>query len=111
MLLKKSFLFVAFTCHTLAYAGTMGAITDDLISGAYLGLGGSFNSVKNQQRIYASGQSTSFFANGQFAGTGQAAGWADPSTTNLTTFAPKAQLGYVDYFKDTRACPQFKPVF
>ncbi len=62
--------------------------------GFFLGLGGSYNSVRFDQYLYASGISNVYSGSTQVA-YGEAGGPATPFLNTQTTFAPTAQVGYL----------------
>lgn len=66
-------------------------------AGFFLGLGGSYNSIKLNQNLYASGISN-VYADGSLTSAGQAGGPANPYANTQSTFAPLAQLGYFRNF-------------
>ena len=61
--------------------------------GFFAGVGGSFNSVRVSQELYASGALDAYM-NNLLVATGEASGPAAPFTQTETTFAPVAQLGF-----------------
>jgi hypothetical protein len=69
-------------------------------SGLFVGLGGSYNSVKVDQSLtLASNMNVS--AGEVLAASGQINGSLPPSRQTQTTFAPEGQLGYFRYVDDT----------
>jgi len=62
-------------------------------SGWFIGLGGSYNSVKVDQNFNGVGVSD-VYDGGMLVATGTASGPAPPFRETMTTFAPVAQLGY-----------------
>lgn len=64
-------------------------------NGFFVGLGGSYNSVKLDQYLTASGTSE-VFEEGLLVAFGEAGGPANPYHVTQTTFAPEVQVGYFD---------------
>lgn len=62
--------------------------------GFFVGLGGSYNSVKFDQKVFASGVSN-VYSGSTLVASGQAGGPANPFHSTQSTFAPVAQLGYM----------------
>lgn len=69
-------------------------------SGWFVGVGGSFNSVRLDQDFNDIGNSN-VFTNGALVATGTATGPAPPFHDTKTTFAPVAELGYFRNFEDS----------
>lgn len=69
-------------------------------SGIFVGLGGSYNSVKLDQNLFASGVSN-VYSGSTLVAYGQAGGPANPFHNTQTTFAPEAQVGYFRHFTDS----------
>jgi opacity protein-like surface antigen len=69
-------------------------------AGFFIGLGGSYNSVKFDQDIYALGLSN-VFNGATLVANGIAQGPGDPFHSLQSTFAPEAQAGYFRYFNDS----------
>jgi len=83
------------------FAGTMGPAVTTPETGLFLGLGGSYNSVKLDQYLNpVIGTSNIFNAAGTLVASGSAGGPAVPFHNTQTTFAPEAQVGYSRYFSD-----------
>lgn len=59
----------------------------------FIGLGGSYNSIKSDQELYSAGVSN-VFSGGTLVAFGQAGGPADPFSDTKSTFAPEAQAGF-----------------
>jgi len=59
----------------------------------FIGLGGSYNSLKSDQELYAAGVSN-VFTDGTLVASGQAGGPANPFSDIKSTFAPEAQAGF-----------------
>lgn len=85
---------------SLIFAGSMGPTVTQK-KGVFVGLGGSFNSVKFKQNYSATGIGTVIDNNGTIVATGHAGGPGAPFSETQTTFAPEVQTGYYNYFKDT----------
>jgi hypothetical protein len=66
--------------------------------GFFLGLGGSYNSVKFEQDMFALGLDNTFNGAGVLVASGYALGPGFPFRDTQTTFAPDAQLGYFGTF-------------
>lgn len=79
------------TFSTLTFAGTMGPVSTP--AGLFVGLGGSYNSVKLDQKIDLVGVSN-VFSGSTLVAFGTAVGPAVPFHNIQTTFAPDAQAGY-----------------
>jgi|TARA_R110002126_G_scaffold1051_2_gene6449 opacity protein-like surface antigen len=85
-----------------AFAGSMGPVDTKPSTGLFLGLGGSYNSVKLDQYLNpVIGTSDIFDSAGTLVASGSADGPASPFHNTQTTFAPEAQVGYSRYFSDT----------
>jgi opacity protein-like surface antigen len=69
-------------------------------AGFFFGLGGSYNSVKFDQDIYALGISN-VFNGATLVANGIAQGPGDPFHSLQATFAPEAQAGYFRHFGDS----------
>ena len=69
-------------------------------SGAFGGLGGSYNSVKLEQDLYASGISN-VYSSSILVADGTAGGPATPYVNSQSTFAPEAQVGYFKHFTNS----------
>jgi opacity protein-like surface antigen len=68
---------------------------------AFMGLGGSYNSVNfGNHHIYAQGVSN-VYLNGALVASGQAGGPADAYSDTQSTFAPTAQIGFFRRFAGT----------
>ena len=84
------------------FAGDMGPTVTTPAAGFFLGLGGSYNSVKLDQYLNpVIGTSNVFNAAGTLLASGSAGGPAVPFHNTQTTFAPEAQVGYSRYFSDS----------
>jgi hypothetical protein len=66
--------------------------------GFFIGLGGSYNSLKFDQELYAAGVSNVYDSTSTLVATGQAGGPANPFHDNQSTFAPEAQAGFFSQF-------------
>lgn len=84
----------------LAFAEGMG-IAEPEKTVFFVGLGGSFNSVKFKQDYSAVGIANVFDNNGVRVATGQAGGPGAPFSEIQTTFSPEIQAGFYRFFKDT----------
>ncbi|NCT56318.1 MAG: hypothetical protein GW760_01195 [Legionella sp.] len=85
-----------------AFAGSMGSADDKPSTGLFLGLGGSYNSVKLDQYLNpVIGTANIYDDTGVLIASGSADGPASPFHNTQTTFAPEAQVGYSRYFSGT----------
>jgi hypothetical protein len=66
----------------------------------FIGLGGSYNSIKLDQDLYAAGVSN-VYSGATLVAFGQAGGPANPFHDNQSTFAPEAQAGYFSNFANS----------
>lgn len=98
MMKFKFFLLQTIVCSSLAFAGDMGDKSDTPIKLFFLGLGGSYNSVKLDQYFNPLIGTTNIYNGGTLVAFGTANGPAVPFHTTQTTFAPEAQLGYLQSF-------------
>ncbi len=86
------------TFCSVIHAGGMGPSTENKPeAGLFIGLGGSYNSVKTDQNLFASGVSD-VFAGGALTAFGEAGGPANPYHNINSTFAPQVQGGYFKNF-------------
>jgi opacity protein-like surface antigen len=69
-------------------------------AGFFIGLGGSYNSLKFDQELYAAGVSNVYNGSTLIA-FGQAGGPANPFHDNQSTFAPEAQVGFFSHFANS----------
>lgn len=83
----------------MAYAGSAGP-GQNQESGIFVGLGGSYNSVKFDQDYSANGVGD-VYSGGVKVATGHAGGPGAPFSDNQNTFAPEFQAGYYRFFKGT----------
>ena len=60
----------------------------------FIGLGGSYNSLKSDQELYSAGVSNVYAGDGTLVASGQAGGPANPFSDTRSTFAPEAQAGF-----------------
>lgn len=74
-----------------------GGAPERIAAGLYLGLGGSYNSVKNDQTIFGFGSGDVFSPAGVLVSQATAEGTGIPYKLTQTTFAPEAQVGYLRY--------------
>lgn len=85
-----------------AFAGSMGPVDTKPSTGLFLGLGGSYNSVKLDQDLNPLiGTTQVFDETGALISSGSAGGPAIPFHNTQTTFAPEAQVGYSRYFSES----------
>lgn len=83
------------------YAGDMGPMSATSKAGVFIGLGGSYNSVKLDQYLNPLiGTSTVYPASGALPAFGTAAGPANPFHNTQSTFAPEVQAGYFKSFSN-----------
>jgi len=86
---------------TMVFAGSMRSEIPQQ-AGFFLGLGGSYNSVKFKQDYSAKGIADVIDdSNGAIVATGEAGGPAAPFSKTQTTFAPEVQAGYYSYCRGT----------
>jgi hypothetical protein len=64
----------------------------------FIGLGGSYNSLKSDQELYSAGVSNVYAGDGTLVAFGQAGGPANPFSDTKSTFAPEAQAGFFSPF-------------
>jgi hypothetical protein len=69
--------------------------------GFFVGVGGSFNSIRVDQQFNGTGDSSIYNDDGDLVATGTATGPAPPFHDTKTTFAPMAQVGYFRNFDDS----------
>jgi hypothetical protein len=85
------------TLSTLASAADMRPLPPPVPAmprgGFFIGLGGSYNSVKYDQELYAAGVSN-VYSGSTLIAFGQAGGPANPFHDNQSAFAPEAQAGF-----------------
>ncbi|RUR04480.1 outer membrane protein [Legionella sp. km772] len=100
MVSKSIFYTLPLTCLLSGHvvAGTMGEVKTSM-DGIFLGLGGSYNSVKLDRYLAATGISQVSSA-GVNVASGLAGGPSSPFHQTQTTFAPEAQIGYLRHFND-----------
>jgi opacity protein-like surface antigen len=106
-MLKKSVVCTALcllTFSTLASAADLRALppprSNIPTGGFFIGLGGSYNSIKSDQDLYAAGVSN-VFSGATLVAFGQAGGPANPFHDNQSTFAPEAQAGFFGNFANS----------
>jgi hypothetical protein len=87
------------TCPALTFAGEAGPPLKSNIpgSGFFIGLGGSYNSVKLDQDLYAVGLSD-VYSGTSLVARGHAEGPANSFHSSESRFSPEAQLGYFRSF-------------
>lgn len=85
-------------CSGLTFAGSMGAPVAEPSSAFFVGLGGSYNSVKVDQYLDPLIGTTNIYNGATLVAMGTANGPAIPFHNTQTTFAPEAQAGYYRYF-------------
>ncbi|MDF1646851.1 MAG: hypothetical protein P1U61_07750 [Legionellaceae bacterium] len=85
----------------LAFAGSMGPTVTTPAAGFFLGLGGSYNSVKLDQYLNPIIGESNIYNGATLVASGSAGGPAIPFHNTQTTFAPEAQVGYSRYFSET----------
>ncbi|QIN31737.1 hypothetical protein [Legionella longbeachae] len=87
----------------LIFAGTVGSISQSemLPSFLFIGLGGSYNSVKLDQYLDPLIGTTDIYSGTTLVASGSANGPATPFHDTQTTFAPEAQIGYARFFSNT----------
>lgn len=78
------------------FSGTMGVASEEP-GGFYAGLGGSYNSITVNNKLYAFGTSNTY-SSGVLATYGSAGGYSNQLPNTIATFSPQAQLGYSQYF-------------
>jgi hypothetical protein len=84
---------------SVLYAGEMGVISAAYKTGVFIGLGGSYNSVKLDQYLNPLiGTSNVYNNSGVLQSYGTAAGPANPFHNVTSTFAPEVQAGYFKHF-------------
>ncbi len=88
---------------TATVAGSMGATsTETFNTGLFIGLGGSYNSVKYDQKLHTSGIANIIpDAPLDPSAVGSARGTAAPFHNTQSTFAPEVQAGYVQHFNNS----------
>jgi hypothetical protein len=103
-MLKKSAVCTALgllTFSTLASAADLRALPPPVPTapriGFFIGLGGSYNSLKFDQELFSAGVSN-VFGGSTLVASGQAGGPANPFHDNQSTFAPEAQAGFFSHF-------------
>ena len=79
-----------------AFAGTMGPINDDAAQNYYIGLGGSYNSITMNNKLYAFGISNTY-VNSALTTYGAAGGNSNQLPSVQSTFAPQVQAGVQKY--------------
>ena len=82
----------------VVFSGTMGEIASQGPNNLYVGLGGGYNSVTVNNKLYAFGTSNTY-ANGSLTTYGSAGGYSTQLPNTVATFSPQAQLGYSQYFE------------
>lgn len=82
------------------FAGSMGPAVTAPETGLFVGLGGSYNSVKLDQSLNPLIGTTNVYDSGTLLAFGSAGGPAVPFHNTQTTFAPEAQVGYSRYFEN-----------
>ena len=101
---KSKFYTVLSALHlsTAAFAGSMGPSTESVLpaSAAFAGLGGSYNSVKIDQKLNPLIGLTNVYDGSTLLAVGSAGGPAIPFYNTQTTFAPEAQIGYFRFFEE-----------
>ncbi|MFI4919097.1 MAG: hypothetical protein ACHP65_06040 [Legionellales bacterium] len=85
-------------CSGLTFAGAMGPVSEGPSSGVFVGLGGSYNSVKLDQYLDPLIGTTNIYNGATLVASGTANGPAIPFHMTQSTFAPEAQLGYFKHF-------------
>ncbi len=87
-------------CSGLTFAGEMGSAPQPELppSMFFVGLGGSYNSVKLDQYLDPLIGTTNIYNGATLVAYGTANGPATPFHNTRTTFAPEAQLGYLKHF-------------
>ncbi len=80
----------------IAFSGTMGPIGESTRS-VYVGLGGGFNSISVNNKLYAFGISNTF-QSGAPTYSGAAEGYSNQLPNVQTTFSPQVQVGFQNYF-------------
>jgi opacity protein-like surface antigen len=88
------------TLATPAFAGEYQPPAEHFpASGFFIGLGGSYNSTKFSQDLYASGISD-IFSGSTLVAFGEAGGPSSPFRETESSFAPEVQLGFFRNFAD-----------
>jgi hypothetical protein len=82
------------------FAGSMGPTVTTPQTGLFLGLGGSYNSVKVDQYLNPLIGISNIYDGATLVASGSAGGPAVPFHNTQTTFAPEAQVGYSRYFSE-----------
>ncbi len=87
-------------CSGLTFAGSMGPVSqpNDPASAFFVGIGGSYNSVKLDQYLDPLIGTTDIYNGATLVATGTADGPALPFHNTQSTFAPEVQLGYFSHF-------------
>ena len=95
--------FAAFSLLNICnpvFAGSMGPTVTTPAVGLFLGLGGSYDSVKVDQTLNPLIGIANIYDGATLIASGSAGGPAVPFSNTQTTFAPEAQVGYSRYFSE-----------
>jgi hypothetical protein len=88
------------TPFLLSLALTGNLFANEGVPSIYVGVGGSYNSVRLDESINASANMTSSIG-GAFVAGGRTGGEANPFHNTQSSFAPTFQIGYLDCLEDT----------
>lgn len=108
--LKLSALSVCALFSVSAISGTMGPVAAEIEHPFYAGLGGSYNSITMNNKLYAFGISNTY-TSGVLSTYGSAAGYSNQLPSTQTTFAPQVQAGYQKHFSGRKEFWGFKTIY
>lgn len=77
----------------IAFSGTMGSLDNTSLYSIYAGLGGGYNAVAVNNKLYAFGVSNTYTGS-TLTTYGSAGGYSNPLPSSQTTFAPEVQIGF-----------------
>lgn len=84
-----------------AISGTMRAENNMSTAGVYVGLGGTYNSVAVNNKLYAFGTSNTY-TNDVLTTYGSAGGYSNSLPSTHSMFSPQVQVGFNRFFTDRR---------
>lgn len=97
--MKKALFGTLLAASSLSFAGAMGMNVAPSQDGIFVGVGGSYNTLKLKEDISALGN-FNVIINSALVAYGPAGGKAIPLNASGSVFAPNAQVGYVSRFFD-----------